>query len=175
MTALFSVLLLFGLGLLQIFLPQVWSGLGRIDWLLMYVVLQSLRSSFRRSILLGAGAGLIQDGLAGGIIGLHAFAKTTVAAIIAMFSSLFVLRGPLSGAMITGLAVIIEGLILMAWQLSLGQPTSLGLGDVSLGAAATSAATMLVIYAGRKWQQRELIKHRRVRVDVGGTVTDDGE
>ena len=175
MTALFSVLLLFGLGLLQIFLPQVWSGLGRIDWLLMYVVLQSLRSSFRRSILLGAGAGLIQDSLAGGIIGFHAFAKTTVAAIIAMFSSLFVLRGPLSGAMITGLAVIIEGLILMAWQLSLGRPASLRLGDVSLGAAATSAATMLVIYAGRKWQQRELIKHRRVRVDVGGTVTDDGE
>ena len=175
MTALFSVLLLFGLGLLQIFLPQVWSELGRIDWLLMYVVLQSLRSSFRRSILLGAGAGLIQDSLAGGIIGFHAFAKTTVAAIIAMFSSLFVLRGPLSGAMITGLAVIIEGLILMAWQLSLGRPSSLRLGDVSLGAAATSAATMLVIYAGRKWQQRELIKHRRVRVDVGGTVTDDGE
>ena len=175
MTALFSVLLLFGLGLLQIFLPQVWSELGRIDWLLMYVVLQSLRSSFRRSILLGAGAGLIQDSLAGGIIGFHAFAKTTVAAIIAMFSSLFVLRGPLSGAMITGLAVIIEGLILMAWQLSLGRPASLRLGDVSLGAAATSAVTMLVIYAGRKWQQRELIKHRRVRVDVGGTVTDDGE
>ena len=175
MTALFSVLLLFGLGLLQIFLPQVWSELGRIDWLLMYVVLQSLRSSFRRSILLGAGAGLIQDSLAGGIIGFHAFAKTTVAAIIAMFSSLFVLRGPLSGAMITGLAVIIEGLILMAWQLSLGRPASLRLGDVSLGAAATSAATMLVAYAGRKWQQRELIKHRRVRVDVGGTATDDGE
>ena len=175
MTALLSMLVLLGLGLLQIFLPQVWSGLGRVDWLLMYVVLQSLRSSFRRSILLGAGAGLIQDSLAGGIIGFHAFAKTTVAAIIAMFSSLFVLRGPLSGAMITGLAVIIEGLILMAWQLSLGRPASLRLGDVSLGAAATSAATMLVIYAGRKWQQRELIKHRRVRVDVGGTVTDDGE
>ncbi len=132
MTALFSVLLLFGLGLLQIFVPQVWSGLGRIDWLLMYVVLQSLRSSFRRSILLGAGAGLIQDGLAGGIIGLHAFAKTIIAAIITMFSSLFVLRGPLSWSMITGLAVIVERLILMAWHLSLTQPTSLGMGDLWL-------------------------------------------
>jgi rod shape-determining protein MreD len=173
MTALLSMLVLFGLGLLQILLPQVWSGLGRVDWLLIYVVLQSLRSSFRRSILLGAGAGLIQDGLAGGIIGIHAFAKTAVAATLAMFSSLFVLRGPLSGAMITGLAVIIEGLIVMAWQLSLGRPTSFGLGDVSLGTAATSAATMLVVYTGRKWQQRELIKHRRVRVGVG--VTDDGK
>jgi hypothetical protein len=31
----------------------------------------------------------------------------------------------------------------------------------------------LVVYTGRKWQQRELIKHRRVRVDGG--VTGDGE
>ncbi|HJO30219.1 MAG TPA: rod shape-determining protein MreD [Acidobacteriota bacterium] len=177
MTALFSVLLLFGLGLLQIFVPQVWSGLGRIDWLLMYVVLQSLRSSFRRSILLGAGAGLIQDGLAGGIIGLHAFAKTIIAAIITMFSSLFVLRGPLSGAMITGLAVIVERLILMAWHLSLTQPTSLGMGDLWLGVAATSATTMLVVYAGRKWEQRQLVKQRRGRVQVDATVTagDDSE
>ena len=57
MTALRSIVLLFGLGLLQIFLPQVWSGLGVVDWLLIYVVLQSLQGSFRRSILLGAGAG----------------------------------------------------------------------------------------------------------------------
>ena len=178
MTALFSVLLLFGLGLLQIFLPQIWSGFGRIDWLLMYVGLQSLRSSFRRSILLGAGAGLIQDGLAGGIIGLHAFAKTTIAAIIAMFSSLFVLRGPLLGAMTTGLAVIIEGLILMAWHLSLGQPPPLGLGDhLWLGVAATSATTMLVVYTGRNWEQRKLIKQGRVRVQADATVTvgDDSE
>ncbi len=163
MTALRSIALLFGLGLLQIFLPQVWSGLGGIDWLLIYVVLRSLRGSFRQSILLGAGAGLIQDGLAGGIIGLHAFAKTTVAAVIATFGSLLVVRGPLLEATITGVATVLEGLIVVGWQVLLGRPASLGPVDVLVRGAATGAATMVVLYAGRRWQQRALITRRRVR------------
>ena len=79
--------------------------------------------------------------------------------------------------MITGLAVIVERLILMAWHLSLTQPTSLGLGDLWLGVAATSATTMLVVYAGRKSEQRQLVKQRRGRVHVDATVTagDDSE
>ncbi|MCH7824621.1 MAG: rod shape-determining protein MreD [Acidobacteria bacterium] len=163
MTALRSIALLFGLGLLQIFLPTVWSGLGGVDWLLIYVVLQSLQGSFRRSILLGAGAGLIQDGLAGGIIGLHAFAKTTVAAVIATFGSLLVVRGPLLKAAITGVATALEGLIVVAWQLLLGRPASLDAVDILVRAAVTGAATMVILYTGRRWQQRALIKRRGVR------------
>jgi len=163
MTALRSIVLLFGLGLLQTFLPRVWSGLGSVDWLLIYVILQALQGSFRRSILLGAGAGLIQDGLAGGIIGLHAFAKTAVAAIIATFGSLLVVRGPLPEAVITGMATALEGLIVVAWQVLLGRPASLGPIDLFLRAAATGAATMMILYTGRRWQQRALIKRRGVR------------
>ncbi len=160
MTALRSIALLFGLGLLQIFLPQVWSGLGGVDWLLIYVVLQSLRGSFRQSIFLGAGAGLIQDGLAGGIIGLHAFAKTSVAAVIATFGGLLVVRGPLLEAAITGVATALEGLIVVAWQVLLGRPVSLGPVDLLVRATATGAATMMILYTGRRWQQRALIKRR---------------
>ena len=158
MTALRSIALLFGLGLLQIFLPQVWSGLGGVDWLLIYVVLQSLRRSFRQSILLAAAAGLIQDGLAGGIIGLHAFAKTAVAALIATFGSLLVVRGPLPEATVAGLAAGLEGLIVVAWQVMLGRTVSLGPGDLAARAAATAAATIAILYAGRRWKQRSLIK-----------------
>lgn len=165
MTALRSIVLLFGLGLLQIFLPQVWSGLGVVDWLLIYVVLQSLQGSFRRSILLGAGAGLIQDGLAGGIIGLHAFAKTAVAAVIAMFGSLLAVRGPLLEALITGVATALEGLIVIAWQVMLRRPVSLGPIDLLVRAVATGVATMVVLYIGRWWQQRGLIKRHGVRGD----------
>jgi len=165
MTALRSIVLLFGLGLLQIFLPQVWSGLGVVDWLLIYVVLQSLQGSFRRSILLSAGAGLIQDGLAGGIIGLHAFAKTAVAAVIAMFGSLLAVRGPLLEALITGVATALEGLIVIAWQVMLRRPVSLGPIDLLVRAVATGVATMVVLYIGRWWQQRGLIKRHGVRGD----------
>ena len=160
MIALRSIGLLFGLGLVQIFLPQVWSGFGVVDWLLIYVVSQSLRSSFQSSILLGAGGGLIQDGLAGGIIGLHAFAKTTVTALIATFGSLLVVRGPLPEAVVTGLAAALEGLIVVAWQVLLGRAVSLGPVDLVVRAVATAFATMAILYAGRWWQQRALMKRR---------------
>ena len=167
MTALRSIFLLLTLGLMQIFLPQVWSRFGRVDWLLIYVVLQSMRSSFQRSILLAAGAGLIQDSLSGGIVGLHAFTKTTVVAIIATFSNRLVFSGPIPEAMIVGLAVTLDGLIVVAWQLFLGLPSSLSAGDIFAGAAATSGVTMLVIYTGHKWQQRRLIKPRAVGGNSG--------
>ena len=133
--------------------------------MLIYVVLQSLQGSFRRSILLGAGAGLIQDGLAGGIIGLHAFAKTAVAAVIAMFGSLLAVRGPLLEALITGVATALEGLIVIAWQVMLRRPVSLGPIDLLVRAVATGVATMVVLYIGRWWQQRGLIKRHGVRGD----------
>lgn len=161
MTALRSTVVLLALGLLQIFLPQVWSGLGGIDWLLIYVVLYSLRSPFRQSTLVGAGAGLIQDGLAGGILGLHAFAKTTVAALIATFGSLLVVRGPLPEAVVTGAAAALEGLIVIGWQGMLGRPASMGPIDLVIRAVATGAATLLVLHAGRWWEHRALLKHSR--------------
>lgn len=168
MTALRAIALLFGLGLLQIFLPQVWSGFGGIDWLIIYVVLQSLRSTFQRSILLGAGAGLIQDGLSGGIIGLHAFAKTTVAALIASFGGLLVVRGPLPEAAVTGVAAALEGLIVIAWQVMLGRPVSLGPLDLAVRAAATGAATLVVLWTARRWERRALSRRRGGRPGGSG-------
>lgn len=161
MTALRSLVVLLALGLAQIFLPQVWSGLGTIDWLLIYVVLQALRGRFRGSVLVGAGAGLIQDGLSGGIIGLHAFAKTSVAALIATFGSLLVVRGPLPETLVVGAAGILEGLIVVTWQTMLGRPASLGLSGLLVRAVATAAATLIILSAARRWEQRALLKGQR--------------
>jgi rod shape-determining protein MreD len=164
MTALRTLVVLLALGLAQIFLPQVWSGLGVVDWLLIYVVLQSLRATFRDSVLMGAGAGLIQDGLSGGIIGLHAFAKTSVAALIATFGGLLVVRGPLPEALVAGAAGVLEGLIVVAWQAMLGRPVSLGLFDLLLRAVAAALATLAILSAARRWKQRSLLAgHRGVR------------
>jgi rod shape-determining protein MreD len=154
MTAVLSVVAMLGLGLLQIFLPQLWFGFGAIDWLLMYVVLQSLRVGFRASILTGAAAGLIQDGLSGGIIGLHAFAKTTVAALISTFGGLMVVRGPIPEAAVAGTAAVLEGFIVVAWQAMLGRPVSLGPIDLVVRGVATGAAAVLVLTTARWWQRR---------------------
>ncbi len=156
MSVLRSLAALFALGVVQVFLPQVWSGLGVIDWLLIYVVVQSLRSSFHGSILLGAGAGLIQDGLAGGILGLHAFAKTSVAGLIAAFGGFLVVRGPLPEAIVVGAATALEGLIVEAWQMMLGRPVSIDLFDVAIRAVATAIAAFAALSALRRWEQRAL-------------------
>ena len=158
MTALRSLGALLALGLVQIFLPQVWSGFGTIDWLLIYIVVYSLDGRFRSSVLVGAGAGLIQDGLSGGIIGLHAFAKTSVAALIAAFGGWLVVRGPLPTALVVGVVGILEGLIVVAWQAMLGRPVSLGLFDLLLRAVATAAMTPIILSTAHRWQQRPLLK-----------------
>ena len=98
MRALRWVVVLLAFGLLQTFTTAVWPPLGHIDWLLIAVVLLALRGSFREAVLLGAVAGLIQDGLSGDIVGLHGFAKTSIAAVIASFGSFLVVRGPLPEA-----------------------------------------------------------------------------
>lgn len=158
MTVLRSLVALFSLGVVQVFLAQVWSGFGAVDWLLIYIALQSLRGSFRRSILLGAGGGLIQDGLGGGIFGLHAFAKTSVAAAIAAFGGLLVVRGPLPEAFVVGAAAALEGLIVTAWQVLLGRPASINVIEVALRAVATAVATLAVLSAVRRWELRALRK-----------------
>jgi rod shape-determining protein MreD len=164
MTALRSLVALLALGVLQVFLSQVWTGLGAVDWLLIYVALQSLRHSFRHSILLGAGGGLIQDALSGGIIGLHAFAKTAVAALIATFGGLLVVRGPLPEAIVAAAAAVIESLIVVAWQAMLERPLSLGPIDLGVRAGATALATFAVLSTARWWQQRARRKRRGGRL-----------
>ncbi len=163
MTALRSFVIVLALGVVQVFLPQVWSGFGAIDWLLIYVVVQSLRRSFRHSILLGAGAGLVQDGLGGGILGLHAFAKTSIAGLISTFGGLLVVRGPLPESVFVGVATAIEGLIVIAWQTMLSRPVSISSVDLMVRAAATSAAAFVALVAARRWQQRSLRRGRGFR------------
>jgi rod shape-determining protein MreD len=152
--------LLFAAGLLQVFLPRVWSPLGAVDWLLIYVVHEALSASFRRSILVGAAAGLLQDGLSGGIVGLHAFAKTTVAALTSSAGNLLVVRGPMMQALATGAAALVESLIVVAWQAMLVRPASLGLVEIAIRALATGAATAALLLAGAWFRQRQLRRGR---------------
>ena len=82
-----------------------------------------------------------------------------------MFGSLLAVRGPLLEALITGVATALEGLIVIAWQVMLRRPVSLGPIDLLVRAVATGVATMVVLYIGRWWQQRGLIKRPGVRGD----------
>jgi len=154
MRALRWFLLLLALGLLQTFTPVLWLPLGHVDWLLIAVVYAALRGSFREAVILGAVAGLMQDGLSGELVGLHGFAKTSIAALIASFGSFLVVRGPLPESAVTAIASLLESSIVVAWLVLLGRsPQVTGL-SITGRAIATAVATAAVLSAARWLQQR---------------------
>jgi len=149
MRALRWIVLLLALGVLQTFTGEVWAPFGHIDWLLIAVVYMALRGSFREAVILGAVAGLMQDGLSREIVGLHGFAKTSIAALIASFGSFLVVRGPLPEAVVTGLASLLESSIVIAWLVLLGRSTSVTGLSITGRAVATAVATAAVLSTAR--------------------------
>ncbi len=153
-------LLLLALGLLQTFTSVIWSPLGYVDWLLIAVVYMALRGSFREAVILGAIAGLMQDGLSQEIVGLHGFAKTSIAAVIASFSSFLVVRGPLPEAVVTGLASLLESSIVIAWLVLLGRSYQVTGLSITGRAIATALATAAVWSVARWLHQRRKRRSR---------------
>jgi len=160
MRALRWFVLLLALGVLQTFTGVVWAPLGQIDWLLIAVVYVALRGSFREAVILGAVAGLLQDGLSREIVGLHGFAKTSVAALIASFGSFLVVRGPLPEAVVVGIASLLESSIVVAWLVLLERSSSMSGLSITGRAIATAVATAAVLSAARWIQQRRKRRSR---------------
>ena len=109
-------------GTAQTLVWHVWMPLGYVDAMMIAVGLVALRSSFPGAVWAGALGGLIQDSLGGGIIGLHAFAKTSVAAGLALLADSFAVRGQLAEAVIIAIATALEGIIVRTLLLFLGWP-----------------------------------------------------
>ncbi len=124
-------------GTVQTLLPQIWMPLGYVDGMMIAVGLVALRTSFAGAVWAGALGGLIQDSLAGGIIGLHAFAKATVAAGLALLADGFAVRGQLAEAMIVAVATALEGVIVRALLLFLGWPGAESPGVLLMQAGVT--------------------------------------
>ncbi len=163
MKALRWFVLLLALGVLQTFTGEVWAPFGYVDWLLIAVVYMALHGSFREAIILGAVAGLMQDGLSREIVGLHAFAKTSIAALIASFGSFLVVRGPLPQAAVVGIASLLESSIVVALLVLLGRSSSMSGLSITGRAIATAVATAAVLSAARWLRQRRKRRKRRSR------------
>jgi len=134
-------------GLVQNALTQAWSPLGRIDGLMMLTGFLALRLRFVPAVATGAVAGLVQDSLAGGLIGLHAFAKTVVAAVLGSIGGVLMLRGQLAEALIIGVGTFAEGLIVRSLLLFLGWP-GLDSGGLVLGRSVTTGLVMGLLLVG---------------------------
>jgi rod shape-determining protein MreD len=149
---------LFVTGTVQTLLPQLWLPLGQIDLMMIAVGMLALRSSFPGAVWTAALGGLIQDGLAGGIIGLHAFAKTAVAGVLALISDTFAIRGRLARPMMMTIATACEAVIVRALLAFLGwpgaEPTAALLGRAGITGLVCGLGTVGIPVVVASWRQR---------------------
>jgi rod shape-determining protein MreD len=75
--------------------PFVFARGGAIDLVLVVVVWTALQFGPAAGLLTGMAAGLAQDALSGGIIGVGGFAKTLVGFVAGVFGSQFIVTGAL--------------------------------------------------------------------------------
>lgn len=150
-----AILLL--VGALQTVATSAWLPLSVFDALMLACGMMAVRAGWGGAILAGSAAGLIQDALGGGLLGLHAFAKTAVCAAISSLSNVMVVRGPLAESLLLGIAAVLEGLLARALLGAVAWPA----GESVLWTLARGPATAIlagVLLIGRpalvQWWQR---------------------
>ncbi len=152
------VVLMLAVGTAQVTLTQMVPPLGLVDGLMVATGLLALRRSFTASVLIGALAGFIQDSLSGGIVGLHAFAKTVVAALITSLGSIIVVRGQLAEAIVIGAAAVLESVIVVGLLGFFAWPGSEALTTIAARGGMTALACGVITVGGPRlvvgWRNR---------------------
>ena len=152
------VVLMLVVGTAQTTLAQMAPPLGLVDGLMVAVGLLALRRTFAASVLIGALAGFVQDSLSGGIVGLHAFAKTVVAALVTSLGNIIVVRGQLAEAIVVGAAAVAESLIVMGLLGFFAWPGVENLGTIAARGGATALACGVITVGGPhlvvRWNSR---------------------
>jgi rod shape-determining protein MreD len=95
-------------------------GSAALDLVLIVVVYVSLVSGPVRGLLLGTAAGLIQDALSSGIIGVGGLAKTVVGFVAGVLGSQFIVTAPLSRFLVFVMATALHATIFMGLYTLLG-------------------------------------------------------
>jgi rod shape-determining protein MreD len=112
---------------------------------LVLVVYYAMGGNLTGAIFAGVLAGLVQDAFSGAIYGLHAFALTFCAYLVAYINSRFVLRGTLAfGASLAGAIVVHELIIYVLVNLLLRQRIDLFEQGMATKMILTSIFGMLV-------------------------------
>lgn len=88
-------------------------GTAALDLVLIVVVYLALISGPVKGLLLGSVAGLVQDSLSSGIIGVGGLAKTVVGFVAGILGTQFILTAPLSRFVVFVLATVLHAAIFM--------------------------------------------------------------
>ena len=132
--------------LAQMLIGQHLPGVARrCDLFSVYVVYIALTRPARPAMLIGGGAGLLQDALTGVVLGLNGFKKTLLGFLVGTLGSLFMLNQTIPRFSILFAAAIFDPIAEWTLSLAMGQhyvfpaPLDLvliGIGNGILGLAA---------------------------------------
>ena len=88
-------------------------GTAALDLVLIVVVYLSLMSGPVTGVLLGTAAGLVQDALSSGIIGIGGLAKTVVGFVAGFLGTQFIVTAPLSRFLVFVLSTMLHAAVFM--------------------------------------------------------------
>jgi rod shape-determining protein MreD len=88
-------------------------GTAALDLVLIVVVYTALITGPVSGLLLGSAAGLVQDSLSSGIIGVGGLAKTVVGFVAGVLGTQFILTAPLSRFVVVVLSTVLHAAIFM--------------------------------------------------------------
>ncbi len=95
-------------------------GTAALDLVLIVVVYLALISGPVTGLLLGSAAGLVQDSLSSGIIGIGGLAKTVVGFVAGVLGTQFIVTAPLSRFVVFVLATVLHAAVFMGLYTLLG-------------------------------------------------------
>lgn len=95
-------------------------GTAALDLVLIVVVYLALISGPVSGLLLGSAAGLVQDALSSGVIGIGGLAKTVVGFVAGLLGTQFIVTAPLSRFVVFLLATVLHASIFMGLYTLLG-------------------------------------------------------
>jgi rod shape-determining protein MreD len=142
-------------------------GTAALDLVLIVVVYLALVSGPVTGLLLGSAAGLVQDSLSSGIIGIGGLSKTVVGFVAGVLGTQFIVTAPLSRFLVFVLATVLNASIFMGlytvlglrqfdgpWQAVFSQAVGNGL----LGVVGAQLVELLPGLRDRR-KQRRIIRH----------------
>jgi rod shape-determining protein MreD len=142
-------------------------GTAALDLVLIVVVYLALITGPVTGLLLGSAAGLVQDSLSSGIIGIGGLSKTVVGFVAGLLGTQFIVTAPLSRFLVFVLATALNAAIFMGLYTVLGlrqfddpwgPVLSQAVGNGLLGVVGAQLIELLPGLRERR-RQRRIVRH----------------
>jgi rod shape-determining protein MreD len=142
-------------------------GTAALDLVLIVVVYVALITGPVTGLLLGTAAGLVQDSLSSGIIGIGGLAKTVVGFVAGVLGTQFIVTAPLSRFLVFVLSTVLNAAIFMGLYSVLGlrqfdapwgPVMSQAVGNGLLGVVGAKIVELLPGLRDRR-RQRRIVRH----------------